>query len=107
MGKQSMSNQYYKFLANQLLGYLDDTHLVEGNRYYLILNSEEEISNLEQEINNLNYSNISRFSSPEFNFSTASYHVEGIDTILVFAKQNVTHDFLVTIRNKVSLQKHE
>lgn len=107
MGKQSMSNQYYKFLANQLLGYLDDTHLVEGNRYYLILNSEEEISNLEQEIDNLNYSNISRFSSPEFNFSTASYHVEGIDTILVFAKQNVTHDFLVTIRNKVSLQKHE
>lgn len=102
-----MSNQYYKFLANQLLEYLDRTQLISGNRYYLILNSDQEINNLENEVSKINNDKVSKFTSLEFDYNTVAYNVNGINTILVFAKKDVTHDFLVTIRNKVSLQKAE
>ena len=107
MGKLYMSNQYYKFLANQLLEYLDRTQLISGNRYYLILNSDQEINNLENEVSKINNDKVSKFTSLEFDYNTVAYNVNGINTILVFAKKDVTHDFLVTIRNKVSLQKAE
>lgn len=102
-----MLSQYYKFLDNELYKYLNDSSLVPGNRYFLILNDINEINKLENAILNSQYHENTRFVSEEFNFRTFKYEVDGLNVIFVFVKEGVTHDFLVTIRNKVSLQKDE
>src|SRR5699024_1707392 len=102
-----MLSQYYKFLDNELYKYLNDSSLVPGNRYFLILNDINEINKLENAILNSQYHENTRFVSEEFNFRTFKYEVDGLNVIFLFVKEVVTHDFLVTIRNKVSLQKDE
>lgn len=102
-----MLNQYYKFLDNELYKYMSDTYLEPGNRYFLILNDFDEIKKLENAVLLSEYHKNNKFYSSEFGFETVYYTVNELKVIFVFVKEGVTHDFLVTIRNKVSLQKNE
>ncbi|MGN5882232.1 helicase HerA domain-containing protein [Staphylococcus simulans] len=102
-----MSSQYYNFLSGKLVEFLEHSTLNEGDRYYLILNSEKEIEKLQNAIINSESNKIETFQSEEFQFTTESIDVQGLNAIFVFAKQGVKNDFLVTIRNKVSLQEKE
>lgn len=43
-----MSSQYYKFLNRELLNYFKDSHVRPGDRYFLILNSDNELNNLKK-----------------------------------------------------------
>ncbi|UXV35194.1 hypothetical protein MUA90_01220 [Staphylococcus sp. IVB6181] len=102
-----MSSQYYNFLSGKLVEFLEHSTLNEGDRYYLILNSEKEIEKLQNAIINSESNKLETFQSEEFQFTTESIDVQGLNAIFVFAKQGVKNDFLVTIRNKVSLQEKE
>lgn len=102
-----MSSQYYKFLNRELLNYFKDSHVRPGDRYFLILNSDNELNNLKKAIVNSNEENLGDFKSHEFDFETIYYNLNNLNVIFVFANDGITHDFLVTIRNKVSLQKDE
>lgn len=102
-----MSNQYYKFLNRELLNYFKNSQIRPGDRYFLILNSDDELDNLKKAILNSNDEIIGEFKSNEFDFETIYYNFNGMKAIFVFANDGITHDFLVTIRNKVSLQKDE
>ncbi|WP_039067876.1 DUF87 domain-containing protein [Staphylococcus shinii] len=102
-----MSNQYYNFLNKELLKYFKNSRIESGDRYFLILNNNEELNKLKQSISLSEKHKVHKFVSNEFNFETFFYKLKGIKLIFIFADEGVTHDFLVTIRNKVSLQKNE
>ncbi|BGE81373.1 helicase HerA domain-containing protein [Staphylococcus petrasii] len=102
-----MSNQFYNFLDKELRNYLNNTSLNAGDRFFLILNNDNEINNLKTAIENSKEKKVSTFKSNEFSFETIYYMVNDKKVIFVFAHDGVTNDFLVTIRNKVSLQKGE
>lgn len=99
-----MSNQFYEFISSELLSYLDNNNITPGDRYFLILNDYNEISKVKNAIeNNSNYRK-QTFEAPEYNFSTINFILEHSDVIFVFISEGITHDFLVTLRNKVSNQ---
>lgn len=102
-----MSNQYYKFLNKELLNYFKNSQIRPGDRYFLILNSDNELDNLKSATLSSNEKSLGEFKSKEFDFETIYYDLNGMKVIFVFANDGITHDFLVTIRNKVSLQKYE
>lgn len=102
-----MSSQYYNFLSGKLISFLEESTLNSGDRYFLILNNEAEIEKLQRAIYHTENKKIKMFESKEFQFSTESIEIQNHNVIFVFAKQGVKNDFLVTIRNKVSLQENE
>ena len=102
-----MSNQYYNFLNKELLKYFQNSYITPGDRYFLILNNDEELYKLKYSVCNNKSNEIHKFISNEFDFETVSYKLKNINVIFIFANEGITHDFLVTIRNKVSLQKNE
>lgn len=102
-----MSNQFYNFLDKELRAYLNSTSLNAGDRFFLILNNDDEISSLKTAIENSKDKKVNSFRSNEFSFETIYYMINDKKVIFVFAHDGVTNDFLVTIRNKVSLQKGE
>ena len=102
-----MLSQYYKFLDKKLNGYMNKANLIGGDRYFLILNSDEEIKKLRGAITSSEESQIHPFYSDEFDFSTVYYRINELNVVFVFATQEISHDFLVTIRNRVSLQAGE
>lgn len=102
-----MSNQYYNFLNKELLKYFQNSYITPGDRYFLILNNDEELYKLKYSVCNNKSNEIHKFISNEFDFETVSYKLKNINVIFIFANEGITHDFLVTIRNKVSLQKDE
>ncbi|MGX0142209.1 helicase HerA domain-containing protein [Staphylococcus hominis] len=100
-----MSNQFYNFLSDELSNYLSNTNLNSGDRFFLILNNDNELINLKQAITSSIDKIVNKFRLDEFDFETIYYYVNDIKVIFVFAYNGITSDFLVTIRNKVSLQK--
>lgn len=102
-----MSNQYYNFLNKELLKYFENSYVKPGDRYFLILNSDNEIKNLKYSIEHSKEKSIQKFISKEFDFETIYYNLNDIKVIFIFTNEGITHDFLVTIRNKISLQKEE
>ncbi|PTU82484.1 DNA-binding protein, partial [Staphylococcus pasteuri] len=102
-----MSNQYYNFLNKELITYFENTDVKPGNRYFLILNNEEELQKLKNSITLSSIHTSHVFKSKEYNYETNYYDIKGKKFIFIFANEGITHDFLVTIRNKVSLQENE
>lgn len=102
-----MSNQYYNFLNKELVKYFKESHIESGDRYYLILNNNEELNKIKHAITHSKEQSVDKFVSNEFEFETIFYKLKDTKVIFIFANEGVTHDFLVTIRNKISLQKNE
>lgn len=102
-----MSNQYYNFLNKELIKYFKNSSIKAGDRYFLILNSDDEINKLKFSIEHSNKNTVQKFVSNEFDFKTIFYQMDSNKIIFIFANEGITHDFLVTIRNKISLQRDE
>lgn len=104
-GRLSMSNQFYEFISSELLNYLDYNDIAPGDRYFLILNDYNEINNVKYAVENTSAFKKEVFEAPEYNFSTINFNLRHSDVIFVFISEDITHDFLVTLRNKVSNQE--
>src|SRR5699024_1361455 len=100
-----MSNQFYNFISSELLKYLEKSNINPGDKYFLILNDLEEINKVKESLeSNLLY-DTEQFLSSEYNFSTINFSLSTSDVIFVFISEEITHDFLVTLRNKISNQE--
>src|SRR5699024_7325484 len=100
-----MSNQFYNFISSELLKYIEQSKISPGDRYFLILSDYNEINNVQESLESISYYNKKQFEAPDYNFSTLSFPLDTSDVIFVFISEDVTHDFLVTVRNKVSNQE--
>ncbi len=56
-----MSNQYYNFLNKELLKYFENSYVRPGDRYFLILNNDNEIKNLKYSIEHSKDKSIQKF----------------------------------------------
>ena len=100
-----MSNQFYNFISSKLLTYFAERPIDIGERYYLILNDFQEIQQLQEAVIEEKTFPSGIFTSEEYNFSTPSFKINNTEMIFVFVSENMTHDFLVTIRNQISNQE--
>ena len=73
--------------------YLSNTNLNSGDRFFLILNNDNELINLKQAITSSTDKIVNKFRLDEFDFETIYYYVNDIKVIFVFAYNGITSDF--------------
>ncbi|MBT2815303.1 helicase HerA domain-containing protein [Staphylococcus coagulans] len=102
-----MLNQFYSYLNKELFKYIEKSEAHPGDRFYLIMDSDDELRKLKNVIHHSEEAKVHNFYSKEFNYETLYCMINEKKVVFVFADDGITHDFLVTVRNKVSLQEDE
>lgn len=104
----NMLNQFYKYLSNKLVSFFGIEKITGGERFYLQFDTEEQVSQfyevLKEEPCMEDFSYQHKYGSP--------YHTMGLrigDCLVIVAAtiNNVTPDFLVTLRNLVGEQQDQ
>lgn len=102
-----MSKQFYKYLSDKLINFLNTNFMKAGERYYLQLDEKEQVKDfydiLSQDSNAEEF--IYKHDKGEA-YKTFCIKLNDIK-LIVAATINVTSGYLVTIRNLSSLQKDE
>jgi DNA phosphorothioation-dependent restriction protein DptH len=104
----SMSNQFYNYIVTTLIDYFKSSTITAGNRYYLQLDNQEELSLLVRALQEIK--NVQSFEyKHEHGDKYETFYIPFGDVKLVVAhtSERVTPDFLVTLRNLVGEQKEE
>ncbi len=102
----SMSNQFYNYIADQILQHFSSSPLSAGDRFYLQLDQDEEIENLvdalQQKQNVQKFVYKHEFGEP---YETFCIKIDSIRVVVAHTHGNIKPDFLVTLRNQVGEQQ--
>ncbi|MCY9138069.1 DNA phosphorothioation-dependent restriction protein DptH [Peribacillus frigoritolerans] len=105
-----MLNQFYKYLSEKLINYFNQCTLQGGERFYLQFDNKEQVNAFYEFLKGDVTSNAFRYQHHEGSpyYTTFALQQPGSIKIVVAATtENVTPDFLVTLRNQVGEQKKE
>ena len=98
-----MLNQFYKYLSNKLINYFESQNIREGDRFFLELDEDEEVTdfyNVLKEIGTTEEFTYEHIKGSEF--ETYSLIINEKLKIVVAESVSIEDDYLVTLRNKVS-----
>lgn len=104
----NMSNQFYDYISNKIIEYFINAPINKGSRFYLQLDSSEEVETLYNSFAHQN--NVKEFSyTHEYGelFRTISIEIGKILLVIVKTSNTIKPDYLVTIRNKIGEQLGE
>jgi DNA phosphorothioation-dependent restriction protein DptH len=102
----SMSNQFYSYISTLLIDYFKEVGIKSGDRYYLQLDSETEVSQLVNALNQINGSKVFRYQHERGEeYQTFSLSFQTVNMVVTHTSKEVKPDFLVTLRNLVGEQK--
>jgi DNA phosphorothioation-dependent restriction protein DptH len=102
----NMSNRFYSYISTVLTDYFRDVGIKSGDRYYLQLDSEEEVLQLVNALNEINGSKVFRYQHERGEeYLTFSLPFQSVNLVIAFTSKDVKPDFLVTLRNLVGEQK--
>lgn len=105
----SMSNQFYNYLAEELINYWNnkENNLIKGNRYFLQLDNKEEVLEMAIALKNTNLVEVIYFEySHELGetYKTFALIFDDVKLVVAYTRDGVLTDYLATIRNLVSEQ---
>lgn len=103
---RNMLNQFYNFLSEKLVGFLKNEQLKGGERFFLQFDDEQSVydfySNLKGAAISEPFVYKHEHGSP---YNTFCLNIEDIKLVVAATVNDVTPDFLVTLRNLVSDQE--
>ncbi|USK35048.1 DNA phosphorothioation-dependent restriction protein DptH [Bacillus sp. F19] len=101
-----MLNQFYNYLSDKLIQFFQGQSLEGGERYYLQFEDEKQVSDLYKVLKTkdiaADFDYQHKLGSP---YSTFSLNFGEFRVVVAATIENVTPDFLVTLRNEVGEQK--
>lgn len=101
-----MSNQFYNYIAEHLIEYFNNTKIKNGDRFYLQLDTKDELNQLVSAIkNSSNHLPFVYTHELGDEYSTFCLPFENLKLVVAHTSANVSPDFLVTLRNQVGEQK--
>ncbi|MDK1716319.1 helicase HerA domain-containing protein [Dellaglioa algida] len=102
-----MSNQYYKFLVERLINWFKEQRISSGSRYYLNLDQNNEVNQFYRAFEESSTIVVENFTinQKDVQFSGKMVNINDVKILFVPATDNMNSDFLVTLRNRVSLQE--
>ncbi|ATF40627.1 DUF87 domain-containing protein [Weissella paramesenteroides] len=104
----SMLNQYYNFLITRFNKWVKSNNNIQsGDRFFTLLDDQVEVDNLYNAFKPDEISDGFEFNSPTLKFSTHALKIEDVKLLIISASSEVTNDFLVTLRNRISAQLGE
>lgn len=104
----SMSNQFYNYISDLLINHFKKIKLKAGDRFYLQLDRESDVTNLLEALKNVNGIKQFRYKHEQGEmYETFSIPFGSINLVVASTSNGVKPDFLVTLRNLVGEQKDE
>ncbi|WP_164507458.1 helicase HerA domain-containing protein [Lacticaseibacillus songhuajiangensis] len=105
-----MSNRYFNFLADLFVKWFSNREIAAGSRYQLTLDSQNQVDQLYDALSNVTTNasiNVRIFDmQPDgLNFQAKVLTVDQNELVIVRNADNITMDFLVTLRNRVGDQE--
>lgn len=102
----SMSNPFYKYISNLLIGYFNRTELNAGDRFFLRLDQPSDVESLIQAMSE-------HETAEEFfyqhdlgeAYKTFAIPFKAVNLVTAYTSSTVKPDFLVTLRNLAGEQK--
>ncbi|UTG82728.1 DNA phosphorothioation-dependent restriction protein DptH [Bacillus paranthracis] len=101
-----MSNEFYNYICDLLLGDFKNRSIKAGDRFYLQLDKVEDVENLVEAFQE--QKNVKQFVyKHELGeaYKTFSIEIQNVQLVIAYTNKNVKPDFLVTLRNQVGEQK--
>ncbi|MGO4890411.1 DNA phosphorothioation-dependent restriction protein DptH [Anaerobacillus sp. MEB173] len=101
-----MLNQYYEYIRDLLISFFKDTEIKSGDRFYLQLDSNDDVMQLINVFKLFDHSHdfVYQHSMGE-PYETFFININDVKLVFAFTSENVKADFLVTLRNQVGEQK--
>ncbi|MFF5996524.1 DNA phosphorothioation-dependent restriction protein DptH [Lysinibacillus sp. KU-BSD001] len=103
-----MSNQFYNYIANELIAYWDQTEIQRGNRYFLRLDTLQEVLDMVTALKTVQPDKVSNFTymhEQGAGYETFSLAFGDIKIVIANTDEVVKTDYLALIRNLVSEQQ--
>ena len=103
----SMLNQFYNYLSDKLINYLQAENLRGGERFYLQFDNHEQVQAFYDTLKEQDLSHAFYYQHKQGTpYETIAIKVsEEMKVVVATTSANVTPDFLVTLRNEVGEQK--
>nr|WP_246869509.1 DNA phosphorothioation-dependent restriction protein DptH [Priestia megaterium] len=100
-----MLNQFYKYMANKLLTFLETQHLEGGERFYLQFDDEANVRDFYFTLRSLPQSKEYPYQHKHGSlYITFCININEVKVVVAATIDDITPDYLVTIRNAVSEQ---
>ncbi|MFI2859250.1 DNA phosphorothioation-dependent restriction protein DptH [Paenibacillus sp. JSM ZJ436] len=101
-----MSNQFYNYVSNLLIGFFSKINIQPGQRYFLQLENEEEVLTLVESLREQSMSTPFVYQHDQGSaYHTFSVAISNVNLVVAFTSPGVSPDFLVTLRNQVGEQQ--
>ena len=99
----NMLNTFHKYISNQILKYFQEKTIKSGDKFNIQFENLDDVEQLMATLKSLGNEKglIRDFYWPEVSFSTFSLSFNNTELIISSNLENVTADFLTTLRNKV------
>lgn len=104
----NMSNQFYNYLAKQLIRYWKNNNIQVGNRFFLQFDDKQEVENIVNALQTADATIVEPFSyEHELGelYETFSLRFNNIRLVVAATTNGVLTDYLATVRNLVSNQE--
>ncbi|KKK39219.1 DNA phosphorothioation-dependent restriction protein DptH [Mesobacillus campisalis] len=103
-----MSNQFYNYIASLLINHFKDMKINNGDRFYLQLDSQDDVLNLVKALKGVEDTNKFTYKHElGEEYETFSIPFNQVKLVVANTSEYVKPDFLVTLRNLVGEQKRE
>lgn len=102
----SMLSTFYEYLAEQIINYFSEYNIKSGEKYNIQFENDNHVSTLINTLNKLAEQKgiYEEFNWDEVSFKTSSMNLNGVKLIISSNLDQVTTDFLTTLRNKVGTE---
>lgn len=103
---RNMSNQFYNYVSNLLIRFFSDINIQPGQRYFLQLENEEEVLTLAESLLDQSISTPFVYQHNQGSaYHSFSIDINNVNLVIAYTSDEVSPDFLVTLRNQVGEQK--
>lgn len=97
-----MSNQFYKYLANNVIKYFRSRKVKSGDKFNIQFESDEQVRCMYDALAQEGNAEVFIYNiTDELEYKTFSVNIDGIKIILASTCNNVSNDFLVRLRNLI------
>lgn len=102
---QFMSKHFYKYLAQQIQEFFSSIRVQPGEKYHIQFERNEQVEGLVEQVGILKGIETFKMQTEEGDYHSVCMVEDTAKVLIASTKDNITPDFLTTLRNKVGTQE--
>ena len=97
-----LENQFYKFIAGEIVSYLKDSSFKEGSRFNIILEQEEDVEKLYMALKEEDSSDDFKYPNTKEDYNSITLNINDKKVIVAATIDGITTNYFTRLRNLVN-----